>query len=87
MNVLCLMTMDLSSNMAATGTLLFETAIIGCSGGGVSSYSPPGHPIIAIKNNRIQTRLCSTEKVYNDNIYCSFLHFGWKGGWREEMVV
>ena len=47
MNVLCLMTMDLSGNMAATGTLLFEIAIVGCSGGG-SSYSPPGHPIIAI---------------------------------------
>ena len=49
MNVLCLMTMDLSGNMAATGTLLFEIAIVGCSeGGGGSSYSPPGHPIIAI---------------------------------------
>ena len=40
MNVLCLMTMDLSGNMAATGTLLFEIAIVECSGGGVVAIHP-----------------------------------------------
>ena len=47
MNILCLMKMDLSSNMAAIGTLLFAIAIVGCSGG-ICMYSFPGHPITVI---------------------------------------
>lgn len=50
MNGLCLMIMDLSGDMAAILTVLFQTAIVGSQGrgGGKLVCIHPEHPIIVV---------------------------------------
>ena len=55
---------DLFADTVAILISIVSKDIMGCSGGKINMYLPPGHPIIAIWNNRNQNgrRIC--KKVY-----------------------